>query len=965
MRSVDDVDAGVIRLRWSRPTQWSIAFSLAYPSQPAHAPFFVGVFPASVNGVAPYSRGNTGLPCMLATLIVAALIVWFFAGRHIGALKERLAKAEAAIRTLEVKLQAADGAPSPAPVEQELRPAEQLAQELVPVDRPPQTSVPITPVGPAPPLTEPAQPDVPAPSFEEWVGTRWAVWVGGAALAVGGIFLVNYSIEAGFVGPTTRIIFGVLFALTLIGAGEWMRRSERKLPIEIVPSAHIPGILTAAGTVALFGTIYAAHALYELIGPGVAFVLLGAAGLTAMLASALHGPALAGLGLVGAMATPLLVSSSEPSPWPLVIFLAVVSASALVLSRMRRWLWLAAISVAGVVAWGMVIAQPTEPWVSAAFVHALIQLALTSVFFGVEPHALTPDAKSQPDGIATAALAALTLLIAWVLAVAAPSGTGTSWLLFAAVAMALLAGTAWLSTPSAAASVFAGVVVIAVACVWQGIEAPPPASKLWPAVGAVMRVPDELHIYFPFVALSSLAVSLVASLRLRAGRELPTANAALYALAATVPPLATLTVAYLRITQFDASIPFALFGLVLALLFADAANIFQNDEGDSPTAAPHLAAGAFAAAAIAALSFALVTSLDRGYLTVALALSALGVSYVATLKRIPILRYAVAALGVVVLGRVAWDPTIMGSDIGSWPILNWLLVGYGVPAACFALSARLLRIQGDDFAVRIADGLAVIFSGLLAFFEIRHLTHAGNPLAHGSNLLDQGLMTLVSLGFAAALLRLDLGRANPVFRVASYVFAGFAVATAVVGLGFTQNPYFGSAPVSGGWIINDLISAYLLPSLMALYLARISRRVRPRWYTAGAAGLSFFLAFLYVTLNVRHLFHGAHIGFDLGTTDMEQWAYSVAWLALGLVFLAYGIWRGSPEARLASAALVLMSTLKVFLFDLSGVAGLWRAMSFICLGLVLIGIGLAYQRLLFARPRPRAELVPDADPTPT
>ena len=65
----------------------------------------------------------------------------------------------------------------------------------------------------------------------------------------------------------------------------------------------------------------------------------------------------------------------------------------------------------------------------------------------------------------------------------------------------------------------------------------------------------------------------------------------------------------------------------------------------------------------------------------------------------------------------------MGADVGSWPILNWLLVGYGVPAACFALSARLLRGEGEDFAVRLADTLAVIFPGLLAFFEIRHLTN--------------------------------------------------------------------------------------------------------------------------------------------------------------------------------------------------------------------------------------------------
>jgi len=79
------------------------------------------------------------------------------------------------------------------------------------------------------------------------------------------------------------------------------------------------------------------------------------------------------------------------------------------------------------------------------------------------------------------------------------------------------------------------------------------------------------------------------------------------------------------------------------------------------------------------------------------------------------------------------------------------------------------------------------------------------------------------------------------------------------------------------------------------------------------------------------------------------WAYSVSWLALGLVFLGYGVLRGSREARLASAALVVLSVVKVFLYDLTGITGLWRALSVICLGAVLIGIGLVYQKLIFAR----------------
>jgi uncharacterized membrane protein len=45
----------------------------------------------------------------------------------------------------------------------------------------------------------------------------------------------------------------------------------------------------------------------------------------------------------------------------------------------------------------------------------------------------------------------------------------------------------------------------------------------------------------------------------------------------------------------------------------------------------------------------------------------------------------------------------------------------------------------------------------------------------------------------------------------------------------------------------------------------------------------------------------------------------------------------------------------VFLIDMSNLTGIWRALSFLGLGAVLIGIGWLYQRLLF----PRA---PAADP---
>ena len=85
---------------------------------------------------------------------------------------------------------------------------------------------------------------------------------------------------------------------------------------------------------------------------------------------------------------------------------------------------------------------------------------------------------------------------------------------------------------------------------------------------------------------------------------------------------------------------------------------------------------------------------------------------------------------------------------------------------------------------------------------------------------------------------------------------------------------------------------------------------------------------------------------------MEIWAYLAVWLGLGVLLLFYGIARGARGARLASGIFVLAAVLKIFLYDLSDLEGLMRALSFIGLGVVLIGIGLVYQKLEVFRNRP-------------
>ena len=58
-----------------------------------------------------------------------------------------------------------------------------------------------------------------------------------------------------------------------------------------------------------------------------------------------------------------------------------------------------------------------------------------------------------------------------------------------------------------------------------------------------------------------------------------------------------------------------------------------------------------------------------------------GIAWIAEQRPFPMLRWLAAAVVVLVVARIGWEPRIVGSDVGTTPIFNWILYGYGVPAA--------------------------------------------------------------------------------------------------------------------------------------------------------------------------------------------------------------------------------------------------------------------------------------------
>ena len=788
--------------------------------------------------------------------------------------------------------------------------------------------------------------------FEQRIGGSWTVWVGGLALALGALLLVRYTIEQGYFGPPMRIALGAILSASMVGLGDWLRRTQQTIKIDAFPDANIPAVLTAAGTVGAFGTVFAAHALYGFVGAPAAFVLLGAIALAALAAAAVHGPALAGLGLAGSFVTPVLVTSDNASPWPVVMFLAVVAAAAYRLAFRKQWNWLAAAAAGGGALWSLVFAFASasgEVHTSAAMAHTLLQLWLGIYMLAVLRDGTPADAAR--DEVAKVALAAFAVVA--VLILMGTNGLSLAYVIFAALVIATLSCTMLWAAPLAPAALYAGFVALGALAVWPregGRFTHSRVNEVLPDLSALewLGQPVATWLFVLFAVLACAAVFIPAVMRLWRTKAMEPSAAAVVLIAACVTPLAALVIAGARVAHLQPSLMFGLAGLALAGLFAAVMRACEAEAKSDASPVLELATGAFSVAAIAAVSLALMFVLSRGPLTVALALTAYAAAVVSSQRHIALLRPAVAAIGFTVLARVVHDPRIMGADVGTMPVFNWLLLGYGVPALAFYGAARQLAPGGTGLSQRVCEALGIVFAALLAFFEIRHGLNHGDVLAARSDHVEQGLLALTGFLFSYALMRSGVSTANPVFRFASYCFGVVSAAVAMVSLGLVHNPAFVPEPVSGMVPLSSLVLGYLLPAAGA---AAVTRAARTRWpieavWVAAACTLS--LLFAYVTLEVRHAFQGPYLSVMRPSTGAEVWAYSAVWLLLGIALLAYGMLRGAADVRLASAIIVVAAVLKVFLFDLAGVEGFWRALSFIGLGVVLLGIGLVYQRVLAA-----------------
>jgi uncharacterized membrane protein len=870
--------------------------------------------------------------------LVIAIVAFVFARKafnKIDALRARLDALEAAAPLVA----AAPVAPSPVPAYE--TPIMPLSADEVSTETTEETAT-------IPPASPPPIPDIPAPApqagpgFEERIGTRWVVWVGGLTLALGGFFLVRYSIEQGLLGPGVRVLLGGLFALALLAAGEWTRRKESLGAIEPLPIANIPAILTAAGTAVAFATVYAAYALYDFLVPATAFILLGMVALGTLAAALLHGPALAGLGIAAAFATPVLVSSETPDFWALYLYLAVVTAAAFGLARIRLWRWLAVTTIVLAILWTFPCLQCGPPMVAPHAFHVIAGFILAALLVVCGFMFGPPAEPGRIEPISSGALAAY--LFGATLIVLNSFHADTAMIVFALLVAGALF-VAWRSDAAAGAIVAASAFVFIVFAEWA-VRGNPDMLVLpgGPLPGIGPNATDG-SVSVHLISAAIFAIGFGAAGFLAQGRSASAIIPVVWSACAVFTPLALLIALYARIAHLDRSIPFAILAVVLAAAFGAATEALSKREHRPGLP---IATALFATGTLAAIALALTFALEKGWLTIALALMSLGTAWISMQRPIPFLRWLAAILAGIVTARIGHEPGIVGDDVGTTPIFNWLLWGYGIPALSFWGGSILLRRRGDDDApLRVVEAAAILFTVLLAFMEIHHAMNGGNVYRNFAGLTEIALQVCVALAIAIGLERLRLRTQSIVHNAAAILLTAFAGLASVFGLLILELPMITFISIDGVFI-NQILLAYALPAILALVLSYAVAGHRPPAYANTIAAGALLLALAYLTLEIRRIYHGPDL--ILGpTTGAEQYTYSIAWLAFGVVLLGAGIVFNSQRARLASAVVIALTIAKVFVIDISTLTDVYRALSFICLGLVLLPIGWLYQRILFRR----------------
>lgn len=804
-----------------------------------------------------------------------------------------------------------------------------------PLPLPPSPPIPIQPPPPPPPeapraapRSAPPPPLPPAKSLEEKLGARLPVWIGSIALALAGAFLVKLSFDRGWVTPAFRVSLGVLFGVGLLAAGEVTRRRRS--------TGGISQGLSAAGVADLFACFLAGIHTYGIIPAPLGFGLMVLTTAVAVGLSLRQGKMVALIGLIGGFLTPYLVRTGEPNLRGLFAYLLLLQVGLLVVAWKRGWTEIGGLALGGGLLWTFAwLAGPFFTPADAAWLSGFLLLSVAAVVgAGLARKTSGIDEGGGGKGMLSLTWAAVPGAILALAAVSAQVGFSTEeWVFFGILA--------------------AGVLVLG--RLRQDLS---PLAWVAAAAGAVLMTAFAAQVHEPdlnrFLATAAGIGALFAAGGYIAlwGSE----KAGRWASLSAASGVVFFLIAWGTMAEHREGAHYVHWGpqaLGAALLYLLAAvPVAQRRRADRPDRPDHPAmTAALAALAVAVtvfVSLAVPLELERQWVTVAWAFEVTALVWLAGRFKLPALAALARTAAVLVAIRLLLNASVFEYPIGTSPLFNWLLYGYGLPLVSFAAAAWLARRQGPGeakFATLLESG-ALAFAFALVTLEVRQLYHPGTPGSGAPSLAESGAMVAAWAALAIGLLAANRKALLPSVERAGRLLLALAAVAVLVFPCFLLNPLWDHGEVGETPVFNLLLWSFGLPAVLLALATPELRRRGSRKLPVALTTTVLILAFLLLTLEIRQAFHGTSLSSG-ASSIAERYSYSAAWILFGAALLVLGILRKVKALRYASLAVMLLSVGKVFLYDMSNLTDLYRVFSFLGLGVSLLALAWVYQRFVF------------------
>lgn len=723
--------------------------------------------------------------------------------------------------------------------------------------------------------------------WERRLGILATVWVGAIAIALAGAFLVKYSVERGLLGPPARVAIAMIVGVALLGAGQWLLKRS---PVTARGAS-------ASGIAVLYAGLLAGAVLYRLIPPWVGFVLLALVTAVAVVLSLRQGMVVAAVGLVGGFFTPFWIGEVKASAGPLFGYLLMLQVALLVVTRKRNWNGLSALTLVAGLAAAMSRPLAGTGAADAAWVGGFLLLSAFAFVIAARgwtaalSFRLADEPKLLPMRLVlvfASVLGAAGILSA--LAVQTRFGL-LEWAFLGLLAVGSLV-LGWLERTYCR---LPWVVLAIVICLMVG----------WIAGGSASDRPQVWVVSAGLFAVFGVGGWLLHE------RSATTAG---WEWLAALGGLLAFGFAYVVDRRHGLSVAhWGAVSLALGVPYVGAA--VRAVRRRAPKADSLSAFAAFAVAATTLISLTVPLELKHEWLAVAWAIEVAALAWLHARVRQPVLARLGAMVAVLVAVRLLLNPAVLSYPLGTTPVLNWILYGYGIPVLAFAVAA-VLYWRAD--CRRLATGLAWAAAALtftLLGLEVRHGFHPLGLVGPLPGLIEWGTYALAWLLAGLACLLLWRRTHVELLHRIGTAFVGVGGAAVAYGPLLFANPLWVPVHVGAVPVANWLVYVLALPAaLMALASAIYARAGRERDSMVAAWAAAFF-AFGWLTMAVRHGFHPPALRGEW--PQLVEWAtYSHVWLAAALILLlAFRAW-GVTIVRFLALAFLGVAAAKLILVDL-------------------------------------------------